>query len=91
MATISKKQIAQLYNQIFQEIFSIGSHDQRNVLIPLELRGGDKRNHKERAKRVLEMVGLIDYMKSYPRQLSGGMKMRVSIARALAARPKILL
>jgi len=62
-----------------------------NVLIPLELRGGNKKEHKQNAMRVLEMVGLKDHVKSYPRQLSGGMKMRVSIARALAAKPKILL
>lgn len=37
------------------------------------------------------MVGLKDHLKSYPRQLSGGMKMRVSIARALSAKPKLLL
>lgn len=62
-----------------------------NVLLPLELRGSDKKTRKEIALRVLEMVGLKDYLKSYPRQLSGGMKMRVSIARALAAKPKLLL
>ncbi|MBM7570056.1 ABC transporter ATP-binding protein [Aquibacillus albus] len=62
-----------------------------NVLLPLELRGGDKKEHKKEAIRVLEMVGLKDYLKAYPRQLSGGMKMRVSIARALAAKPKLLL
>ena len=62
-----------------------------NVLLPLELRGSDKYKRKENALRVLEMVGLKDYLKSYPRQLSGGMKMRVSIARALAAKPKLLL
>ncbi|WP_338448557.1 ABC transporter ATP-binding protein [Niallia oryzisoli] len=62
-----------------------------NVLLPLELRGLDKAKRKESAIRVLEMVGLKDYLKAYPRQLSGGMKMRVSIARALAAKPKMLL
>ncbi|WP_168124018.1 ABC transporter ATP-binding protein [Paenibacillus sp. HB172176] len=62
-----------------------------NVILPLELRGGSKKNHRESAMRVLEMVGLKDYVKAYPRQLSGGMKMRVSIARALAAKPKLLL
>lgn len=62
-----------------------------NVLLPLELRGSDKTGRKETALRALEMVGLKDHLKSYPRQLSGGMKMRVSIARALAAKPKLLL
>ncbi|RIX60379.1 ABC transporter ATP-binding protein [Paenibacillus nanensis] len=64
---------------------------QENVILPLELRGGSAKEHKAEALRVLEMVGLKDYVKAYPRQLSGGMKMRVSIARALAARPKLLL
>jgi NitT/TauT family transport system ATP-binding protein len=62
-----------------------------NVLLPLELRGSNKNDRKETAIKALEMVGLKDYLKSYPRQLSGGMKMRVSIARALAAKPKLLL
>ncbi|WP_462413246.1 ABC transporter ATP-binding protein [Neobacillus sp. Marseille-QA0830] len=62
-----------------------------NVLLPLELRGSDKKSRKETAIKALEMVGLKDYLKSYPRQLSGGMKMRVSIARAFAAKPKMLL
>lgn len=62
-----------------------------NVMLPLELRGSDKKSRKEDAIKVLEMVGLKDHIKSYPRQLSGGMRMRVSIARALAAKPKLLL
>jgi len=62
-----------------------------NVLLPLELRGSTKKSHKEYAIEVLEMVGLKDYLDAYPRELSGGMKMRVSIARALAAKPKMLL
>ncbi len=62
-----------------------------NVLLPLELKGGNKNEQKQEAIRVLEMVGLKEYLKAFPRQLSGGMKMRVSIARALAAKPKLLL
>lgn len=62
-----------------------------NVMLPLELRNSNKKSQKETALRVLEMVGLKDHLKSYPRQLSGGMRMRVSIARALAAKPKMLL
>ncbi|MDQ0113392.1 ABC transporter ATP-binding protein [Paenibacillus harenae] len=62
-----------------------------NVVLPMELRGGSRKEHKETALHALEMVGLKDHMKAHPRQLSGGMKMRVSIARALAAKPKLLL
>ncbi len=62
-----------------------------NVVLPLELRSSDKKARLEDAVHVLEKVGLKDHLKSYPRQLSGGMKMRVSIARALAAKPKLLL
>ncbi|SEO76701.1 ABC transporter ATP-binding protein [Paenibacillus sp. OV219] len=62
-----------------------------NVMLPLKLRGDSKKTRKEEAERVLELVGLKDYTKALPRMLSGGMKMRVSIARALVSKPKLLL
>ncbi len=62
-----------------------------NVMLPLKLRGVPKKQRVEEGERVLELVGLKDYTKALPRQLSGGMKMRVSIARALVSRPKLLL
>lgn len=62
-----------------------------NVTLPLTLRGVPKKERIEEGERVLELVGLKDYVKVLPRQLSGGMKMRVSIARALISRPKLLL
>ncbi|WP_277468308.1 MULTISPECIES: ABC transporter ATP-binding protein [unclassified Paenibacillus] len=62
-----------------------------NVMLPLKLRRVPKKQCIEEAERVLELVGLKEHMKSLPRQLSGGMKMRVSIARALVSRPKLLL
>ncbi|WP_420819491.1 ABC transporter ATP-binding protein [Paenibacillus thalictri] len=62
-----------------------------NVTLPLSLRGVSKKQRYAEGERVLELVGLKDYIKSLPRQLSGGMKMRVSIARALISRPKLLL
>ncbi|MFC5468007.1 ABC transporter ATP-binding protein [Cohnella suwonensis] len=62
-----------------------------NVTMPLTLAGVPKKERKAEGERVLELVGLKDYAKVLPRQLSGGMKMRVSIARALISNPKLLL
>lgn len=63
----------------------------RNVMLPLTLAGVDKREAEVRAAAMLDLVGLKGFEKSYPRELSGGMKMRVSIARGLVTKPKILL
>lgn len=62
-----------------------------NVSLPLKLEGISKKIYIEEGYRVLELVGLKGYEKVLPRELSGGMKMRASIARALIARPKLLL
>jgi NitT/TauT family transport system ATP-binding protein len=64
---------------------------QRNVELTLELHGESRARRKEKAKAVLALVGLTNVAGQYPRQLSGGMKMRVSIARALSGRPQVLL
>jgi NitT/TauT family transport system ATP-binding protein len=62
-----------------------------NVGLPLEIHGVDKRRRKERVGDLLDMVGLTDFARSYPDELSGGMQQRVAIARALAESPKLLL
>ncbi|MDA3648284.1 ABC transporter ATP-binding protein [Saccharopolyspora indica] len=62
-----------------------------NVEFPLRSRGVSKAERRERADEVLEWVGLSAAAKKYPWQLSGGMQQRVSIARALACRPALLL
>jgi NitT/TauT family transport system ATP-binding protein len=64
---------------------------QRNVELPLELRGLGKAERRDRAREMLELVGLSEFAGHYPGQLSGGMQQRVAIARALAVSPPLLL
>jgi NitT/TauT family transport system ATP-binding protein len=62
-----------------------------NVAMPLTLRKVSKSVRTDEALKALELVGLAHHAKNLPRELSGGMKMRVSIARALVSKPKLLL
>lgn len=62
-----------------------------NVYLPLKLAGRSLREARTIAQEAINLVGLDGFECSYPRELSGGMKMRVSIARALVTQPKIVL
>jgi NitT/TauT family transport system ATP-binding protein len=63
----------------------------KNIETLLELQGVDSSDRKTRAQLALELVGLQDSAHKYPRQLSGGMKMRASLARTLVTDPSLLL
>jgi NitT/TauT family transport system ATP-binding protein len=62
-----------------------------NVRLPLKLAHMEEAQSRAAAAQTLARVGLADFAKAYPRELSGGMKMRVSIARALVTEPQLLL
>lgn len=64
---------------------------QKNVELQAELRNYDKSTIQEKSDRAIEMVGLTEHRHKYPHQLSGGMRMRCSLARSLVVDPKIFL
>jgi len=61
-----------------------------NVMLQIEMRGLDPQRYLEQARSLLGVVGLADFMASYPRELSGGMKQRTAIVRALIHDPPVL-
>lgn len=92
MSPKEQRMARQAMGMIFQQFNLL---DQRNVLqnvcFPLEIAKWPRKKAVNRAKELLEIVGLSDRAKAYPAQLSGGQKQRVAIARALATNPEILL
>ena len=64
---------------------------EKNICLPMELAGVPPKEQEARCREVLEQVGLLDYMKKYPKDLSGGMKQRVSFARTLLSGADMLL
>ena len=62
-----------------------------NVWLPFRLQGKPKSAVKDEILEALKLVGLEKFQNAYPRELSGGMKMRVSIARAMVTRPRLIL
>ncbi len=95
MSSLTKKElykIRQSMGMIFQQFNLL---QQRTVLdnicFPLEIAGVEKDKARQRAKELLDLVGISEKAESYPSQLSGGQQQRVAIARALATNPKVLL
>ena len=64
---------------------------QKNIEFSLEIKGLDPQKRKELSDQLIELVGLKGFEDAYPRQLSSGMKQRISLARALASDPKVFL
>jgi NitT/TauT family transport system ATP-binding protein len=62
-----------------------------NVMIPVVVLGLDRATYRRRASELLDLVGLSGFEDKYPKELSGGMQQRASIARALVHRPSLLL
>lgn len=62
-----------------------------NIALPMKLRGASKADRRARATELSALVGLTGFEKSYPRELSGGMRQRAAIARALSTEPELLL
>jgi len=88
----AEARLAQDYGMAFQQagLFEWRSVA-KNVELPLELKGWDKAQRRQRAMEMLELVRLADFAEHRPWQLSGGMQQRVAIARALASHPSLLL
>jgi NitT/TauT family transport system ATP-binding protein len=62
-----------------------------NVLLPIEILGWERRHGEQKARHLIELVGLSGFEHAYPHELSGGMQQRVSICRALVFDPSLLL
>jgi NitT/TauT family transport system ATP-binding protein len=62
-----------------------------NVMLPVEMFGWRRAEHRARAEHLLDMVGLADFHKRQPHELSGGMQQRVALCRALIQQPKVML
>ena len=89
---MTPKNAREIVSYIFQDATLLPWRTvQQNVGLGLELEGVNGDRRRQRTNSLLTLVGLGEVAEAYPRELSGGMKMRVSLARALATNPKLLL
>ena len=95
LAALRSRELREVRHSISMIFQGFNLVNQRTVLSnveqPLKIAGVPRKERKEKARQMLEIVGLSEKANSFPARLSGGQKQRVAIARALAANPKVLL
>jgi NitT/TauT family transport system ATP-binding protein len=90
--TPEEARLARAYGYVFQAPALLPWRSvARNIMLPLEVMGLPREQRRAAAAHYIELVGLKDFARKYPWQLSGGMQQRVSIARALSFKPSLLL